>query len=279
MPIHDLSYRHWAGDWTSHPYRWWVITRQGILQLARRKMFLVLLFFSLIPFMVRGVFLYGGVVLGKISFVKIDAKFFENFLTEQLFFTFLISIYAGAGLIANDLKANALQIYLSRAITRGDYLIGKLGIAVFFVALTTLLPGLLLFFLAVVFHSDLVFLQQYWWVVVSILGYSLSIIFTNALIILALSSLNRSSRFAGIFFAAFVFFGRILYGILSAMLGTTSLSWVSVSLNLTQVGDLMFRSPLTYDTSPWLSALVLCGLMAASVWIIRSRVRAVEVVK
>ena len=30
MPIHDLGYRHWAGEWTSHPYRWWVITRQGI---------------------------------------------------------------------------------------------------------------------------------------------------------------------------------------------------------------------------------------------------------
>ncbi len=242
-------------------------------------MFLVLLFFSLIPFLVRSVFLYGAVVLGKISFARIDARFFENFLSEQMFFTFLISIYAGAGLIANDLKANALQIYFSKAITRGDYLIGKLGVAVFFVALPTLLPGMLLFLLAVVFHSDLDFLQQYWWVGLSITGYSLSIIFTNALVILALSSLNRSSRFAGIFFAALFFFGRILHGILSAMLGTTGLSWVSISLSLNQVGDLMFRSPPTYDTSPWISALVLCALMAGSASIIHSRVRAVEVVK
>lgn len=279
MPIHDLSYRHWTGDWTSHPYRWWVITRQGIVQLAHRKIFLVLLFFSLIPFLVRCVLLYSDVVLGKITFVKVDAKFFENFLSEQLFFTFLISIYAGAGLIANDLKANALQIYFSKAITRRDYLIGKLGVVVFFVALPTLLPGLLLFLLAVVFHSNIEFLHQYWWVVMPIVGYSLSIIFTNALVILALSSLNRSSRFAGIFFAAFVFFSQILYGILFVMLRTTSLAWVSISHNLTQIGDFMFLSPLTYATSPWISALVLGGLMAGSAWIIHSRVRAVEVVK
>jgi ABC-2 type transport system permease protein len=251
MPIHDLSYSHWAGEWTSHPYRWWVITRQGIALLAKRKLFLVLLFLSLIPFLVRCVMLYVAVVMGKIQVFKVDAGFFENFLSQQLFFTFIISIYAGAGLIANDLKANALQIYLSKAITRRDYLIGKLGVVVFFVALPTLVPALLLFLLAAAFHSDMAFLTEYSWVVLPIVGYSLVIIFTNALIVLAMSSLNRSSRFAGIFFAAIIFFGQIFYHILSGMLRTT----------------------------PWVCLLVLAAVLAGSVWIVHSRVRAVEVVK
>ena len=46
MPIHDLSYRHWSGEWTSHPYRWWVITRQGIGLLAQKKRFIVLMILS-----------------------------------------------------------------------------------------------------------------------------------------------------------------------------------------------------------------------------------------
>jgi ABC-2 type transport system permease protein len=279
MPIHDLSYKHWTGEWTSHPYRWWVITRQGITMLAKKRGFLILLFLSLIPFLVRCVMLYVAVVMGRITLVKVDAKFFEAFLSQQLFATFIISIFAGAGLIANDLKANALQIYFSKAITRRDYLIGKLGVVVFFVTLSTLVPGLLLFFLAVAFHSSLEFMQEYSWVLLPIIGYSLIIIFTNALIVLAMSALNRSARFAGIFFAAVIFFSQILYSILAELLRTTSIAWVSISHNLTQLGDVLFRSEPGYTTSPWISAVVLLIWMLGSVWIIHSRVRAVEVVK
>lgn len=279
MPIHDLSYQHWAGDWTSHPYRWWVITRQGIIQLAKKRSFLVLLFLALIPFLVRCVILYGAVVMNRISFIRIDAKFFEAFLSQQLFFTFIIAIYSGAGLIANDHKANALQIYFSKAITRRDYLIGKLGVVVFFVSLPTLVPGLLLFLIATIFHSDLEFLRQYSWVVLSILGYALLIILANSMVILALSSLSRSSRFAGIFFAAVIFFSQILFGILSLLLRTTSVSWVSIPDDLTEIGDVLFRGPLSHQASPWACASVLAAVMLGSAWIIHSRVRAVEVVK
>jgi ABC-type transport system involved in multi-copper enzyme maturation permease subunit len=279
MPIHDLSYQHWAGDWTSHPYRWWVITRQGIILLAKKRGFLVLLFLAMVPFLARCVILYGAVVMGRISLIKVDAGFFEAFLSQQLFFTFIISIYAGAGLIANDLKANALQIYLAKAITRRDYLLGKLGIVVFFVALPTLAPGLLLFLLAAAFHADLEFLAQYSWVMLPIVAYSLLIIFANGMIMLALSSLSRSSRFAGIFFAAVVFFSQILYAVLSALLNTTSVAWVSLPNNLTLIGDVLFRRSLTYQASPWISAVVVAVLMAGSLWVIHSRVRAVEVVK
>jgi len=279
MPIHDLGYQHWTGKWTSHPYRWWVITRQGILLLAHRKLFLLMLALSLMPFLVRCVMLYFAVVMGRLQVVKIDAGFFEAFLTQQLFFTFVIAIYAGAGLIANDLKANALQIYFSKAITRRDYLIGKLGVVAFFIALVTLLPGILLFLLAAAFHTDLSFLIEYAWVLLPILAYSLIIIFTNSLLVLAMSAMNRSSRFAGIFFAAIVFFSDILYGILAAMLRTTGVAWVSLRSNLSRIGDLLFGVRSALSLSPWICGLVLAAVIAASVWIIHSRVRAVEVVK
>ena len=209
MPIHDVSYRHWSGEWTSHPYRWWVITRQGINLLIQKKRFLALIVLSALPFLVRTVILYLSVVVGQLRLLKIDAKFFEDFLSQQLFFAFVIAIYAGAGLISNDLKANALQIYLSKPITRKDYVIGKLGVLAFFLSLTTLVPGLLLFILAVAFHSNLGFLQQNYWVAGSILMYSMVIILTYSLVVLALSSLSKSSRFAGIGFAALFFFSQI----------------------------------------------------------------------
>ncbi len=279
MPIYDLSYRQWSGVWTSHPYRWWVITRQGINILGRKRHFLVLMILSALPFLVRCVMLYLSTVLGRIPLLTINAKFFEDFLSQQMFFVFIIAIYAGAGLIANDLKANALQIYFSKPITRRDYVMGKLGVLFFFLALPTLVPGMLLFFLAVLFKSDASFLEQNYWVPASVLGYSLLIIATYSVVMLAVSSLSKSSRFAGIVFAALFFFSRIFYQILSVVLRSTRVAWVSLGNNLTQIGDYLFQVSPQYQSPLWLSAMVLGLLMLGSVWLLHHRVQAVEVVK
>ena len=211
MPIYDLSYRQWSGVWTSHPYRWWVITRQGINILGRKRRFLVLMILSALPFVVRCVMLYLSTVLGRIPLLTINAKFFEDFLSQQMFFVFIIAIYAGAGLIANDLKANALQIYFSKLSTRQDYVIGKLGVLFFFLALPTLVPGMLLFLLAVLFKSDPSFWEQNYWVPASLLGYSLLIIVTYGIVMLAVSSLSKRSWFAGMVFAALFIVSQIFY--------------------------------------------------------------------
>ncbi len=281
MPIHDLTYRHWSGEWTSHPYRWWVITRQGIRLLTQKKRFLVLMFLSAIPFVVRAVMIYISTMIpANAQFLKVTPKFFEDFLSQQMwFFTFAITIYAGAGLIANDLKANALQIYLSKPITRRDYVIGKLGVLVFFLTLPTLIPALLLFLIAVLFQPTLDFLKQNYWVAGSITVYSVLIIFTYALVMLALSSLSRSSRFAGINFAAVLFFSQILYAILHEMLRSTWVAWISLANNVTQIGDLLFRNRPQYDSAAWLSLVVLLALISACAWLVHRRVQAVEVVK
>jgi ABC-2 type transport system permease protein len=279
MPIHDLSYRHWSGEWTSHPYRWWVITRQGIGLLVQKKRFLVLMILSALPFLVRTVMLYLSTIMGKAGIIKVDAHFFEQFLTQQNFFTFIIAIYAGSGLIANDLKANALQIYLSKPITRRDYVIGKLGVLVFFLALPTLVPGILLFLLAVIFESNMTFFEQNYWAIGPIIGYSLVIIFSYALIIMALSSLTHSRRFAGINFAAIFFFSQVLYGILSGILRTTKVAWVSLALNLELVGNFFFRASPRYQSPAFLSVMILTALIAGGAWIVHHRVQAVEVVR
>ncbi len=39
--------------------------------------------------------------------------------------SFFITVYAGSGLIADDIRANALQLYLSRPVTRTQYIAGK----------------------------------------------------------------------------------------------------------------------------------------------------------
>ena len=95
---------------------------------------------------------------------------------------------------------------------------------------------------------------------------------------LALSSLSKSSRYVAILYAAVIFFTQAIYGVLYAVTRSTAFSWLSFSANLAQVGDLIFRQPLKYDT-PWpLAVLMIVALIALSGVILERRVRGIEVV-
>ena len=95
---------------------------------------------------------------------------------------------------------------------------------------------------------------------------------------LALSSLSNSSRYVGILYAALIFFSQALYGVLTFVTGGSSISWVSFSANLSQVGNAIFRLPPKYET-PWpVSLLMIVGLVAISGIILERKVRGVEVV-
>ena len=133
-------------------------------------------------------------------------------------------------------------------------------------------------FLAVKPDTFRQFLDQQGIFVFFITVYAFLEIVTAASTMLALSSLSNSSRYVGILYAALVFFTQALYGVLRFVTGNTSLSWVSFSFNLEQVGDAIFRLPPRYDT-PWTVSLLMIGLLiAGSAFVLERRVRGVEIV-
>jgi hypothetical protein len=60
----------------------------------------------------------------------------------------------GAGLIAEDLKARALPLYLVRPVTPFDYWLGKLLVPVRVLAVTVLAPGLALILIGALFQPS-----------------------------------------------------------------------------------------------------------------------------
>jgi hypothetical protein len=95
---------------------------------------------------------------------------------------------------------------------------------------------------------------------------------------LALSSLSTNSRFVGILYTALIFFSNALYGVMRAVTGSSMVSWISFGNNLAQIGDLIFRLPLRYQT-PWPIALVMIiALVGVSALVLERRVRGVEIV-
>ena len=68
-------------------------------------------------------------------------------------------------------------------------------------------------------------------------------------------------------------------GILSQILRTTRVAWVSLTQNLIQLGDFFFAAPPHYAFPTWVSGAIVAGLMAGSAWLVHRRIRAIEVVK
>src|SRR5947209_8901481 len=159
MPIHDQSYRHYAGGRALPGKSWTVIAWAGIRAFIRKRMFMGLLIFALVPFIVRAVQLWISSNYPQASVLAPTAETFRQFLEQQDFFVFVITVYVGAGLIANDRRANALQIYLSKPLTRTEYVFGKLAILMAFLMLVTWVPAIVLLIVQLMFAGNFTFLQ------------------------------------------------------------------------------------------------------------------------
>jgi ABC-type transport system involved in multi-copper enzyme maturation permease subunit len=278
-PIHDQTYRRYQGTRQALGRGWLVIAKAGIRSMLSRKAFIGLQIIAWAPFVVRAVQMYLVTTYPQIrGIVPVDGKLFHDFLQQQGVFVFFVTIYAGAGLIANDRRANALQIYLSKPLARIEYIGGKFAVLAFFLLMVTLVPAFLLLLLQILFSGSFEFLRDNLFLIPAITLGSLLQVIVSACTMLALSSLSKSSRFVAIMFAGTIFFTEAIYGVMRGILGTTRVAWVSVTANIRQANDAIFRLEPGYETPVIVSLLVLAGLIAISISVLERRVRGVEVV-
>jgi len=279
-PIHDQSYRHYEGT-KQPPGRGWVtIMWTGITTFLARRVFLIVMLVAWVPFIVRAVQIYVVTMYPTVgNAVPVNAKMFQSFIEQQGLFVYFVTVYVGAGLIANDRRANALQIYLSKPLMRIDYIGGKLGILILFLLEVTLLPGLLLIILQVMFSGSFEFLKNNLFVIPAVTLAAVMRVLVVACTMVALSSLSKSSRYAAVLFTGVLFFSEAVFGVVQVITGSTRMAWISISANLDQVSDAIFRQPLRYETPVLVCVLVLLGLIALSISVLERRVRGVEVVQ
>lgn len=279
MPIHDQSYRRYTGERRPVRSAWLVIARAGLMSFLSRKAFLGLLLVAWIPFVVRASQLFLASNFSQAAtFLAPTAQTFRDFLGQQSIFVFLITVYVGAGLIANDRRANALQLYLSKPVTRAEYILGKMTVLATFLLGITWLPATLLLILQIAFSGSFTFLKANTSLIASVTLYCLLMVIVITFGMTALSSLSRSSRFVGILFAGVLIFSDAMFNALRFITGTSSISWVSIQASLDQVGDVIFRQAPRHQTPVAVSILVLLAVIVISASVLERRVRGVEVV-
>ena len=278
MPIHSAGYRPYLGARRPHERVWLVITGAGVRAIFSNRRFLGLLLVAWIPVVVRAVQIYAAANFPQAPFLEISARTFRDFLRQQNLFVFFVTVWVGSGLIANDLRSNALQIYLSKPVTRAEYVAGKLGILMCFLLLVTWVPAMLLLLVQAALAGNLRFLAANMFVLPAITIASFVLVLVSSLTILALSSFSKSMRFVAVTYAGLIFFSEAVFNVVRVTSRGTTLSWLSPAASVNQVADAVFRVKPSFETPVAVSLAAVAALVALSLLILERRVRAVEVV-
>jgi ABC-2 type transport system permease protein len=281
MPIYEQTYRKYEARAPLRQIRFWPITREALRLVLAPRLFLVLLLASCLPFVVRVIQVYVVTRFPEVGrALPVDGRLFGEFLNQQIGFTLLLSVFGGSGLVANDLRTGAILAYLSRPLTRRDYVLGKLGVLLALNLAVTLVPGLLLYFVSLALAPELFAKWELAWIAPAIVLQALVIALVVGLLALAISALSRSARVAGLAFVGLFVGLEIVRGVLTRFADRPEAQVLSVQQDLRAVGNALFGIAARATALPvvW-PALTLALAAVACLFVLRARVRAVEIVR
>lgn len=221
MPIFDQGYQHWTGQLSGHALRWWTISRYGarVQMNARGTRYVVML--AWLPALVLGAFLsLWGLIEQKSSLVTpllgmfrglpeeilagpreyrlmIWTLAYQLFFRVELFFSMLLVLLVGPSLISQDLRFNAIPLYLSRPLRRIDYFLGKLGVIGLYLGTVAIVPAVLAWLVGVGFSMDVSVMTETLRLLGAAILYGGVVVLSMGTLMLALSSLSRNSRYVG----------------------------------------------------------------------------------
>ncbi len=329
MPLHSATYQHWEGE---HRGLWWrrfAITRNGLAACFQNKFLRHLtvvcwvtgLAVSGLLFFIGQLLVADSIVVQSLENLNPQLQAFAQMLTswlEQhpeisvqttqnvLFYYFCsnlmrLSIFAlGMAiplLVTRDLASNAITIYASKAVSRGDYLFGKFATAFGLLVVVWLGPVCAAWFLGNLLAPD----WRFFWHARAALGhvllFGLSSMSILSLLALGISSLCAKEKTT----VAVWFIWWILGGVLTPIALHTKpwLQHLSFNYNLDQLGLALFHvgedlraaqdnipilgdmmRPVSAKTIAALSApptlpslLALSVMLSVAVWVIFQRVK------
>jgi ABC-2 type transport system permease protein len=163
MAVYRRHYQPYAGELTSRRSRFLVLSRYAIAELLGSRWIVLFLMLAMVPILGEGFVIYlshsaaARALLGMAKMsevVRIDTGFFASALSTQCFFGFVLAAWMGPSLVAADLVHGALPLYLSRPLSRFQYVLGKATVLVVLLSAITWVSGLLLYLLNAAFAGD-----------------------------------------------------------------------------------------------------------------------------
>ncbi|MGH9568909.1 MAG: ABC transporter permease [Candidatus Angelobacter sp.] len=291
MAVYKRSYKAYHRTATPAWSRCTVLARYGFSTLFESRPFTAYAVLCLLPFLGGLVFVYvvhsaSAQALLNVQFGRqplIDRKFFLGFLAVEAWMGFLLTAWGAPGMITKDFANHSIQLYLSRPLSRAEYLLGKIGVLATLLSFTTWIPALLLFVVQAELQGNHWGWENLWMagaiVVGGILWIALISLLSMAISVWVRWRIAATALMIAVFFLL-PGFGEAANVILRTQWGKL----LNFPFIITTIWAHLFRLPALQLRSSGLNAVplwsawaCLLALCAFSLWILNLRLKAREV--
>ena len=285
MAVYRRSYRPYTGALTAEWSRFLVLFRFSRRNLFRSRFltgFFVLCFFWPIVCLVMIYLAHSAGFLAKLGvppeLISIDNTFFFRFMSAQGVLAFLMTAFAGPGLISPDLANGALPLYFCRPFSRTEYVLGKCSVLGILLSQITWIPGIILFIIQASF-AGAGWAWDNLWIAGSLILGSLIWIAVLSMLAMALSAWVKWRIVAAALLLAVMFFGAGFAQAVNAVLRIDGGHFFDLGYLMAVVWTSLFQKENELAISAgqaWIAILVYCAIC---LWLLMRKVRAYEVVK
>ena len=290
MSLRQHGFRTHAGPWTRSVTRPLVIARYNLSGVFSSRLFTIFYVACFLPSCLCLVSIYlrykletfagftGAAWLEITAADILDDWLYYGILQPSEWVVFLIVLVVGPSLLAPDLKDNAMPLYLSRPVTKLQYLLGKVLVLLWLTAAVTWIPGLLLV-LTNAYYAEDGWLLGNLSVPLGLVGSCLVWTGCLSIIALALSAWVRWRPAATLGFLGLFVIGSAIGNLFRA----TSGDWHGSLIILWDAIDVVGRDLFGAKASdlmplPWAWG-TLAFATALAVWALMRRIRAFEIVR
>ena len=305
MVIHDRSYSRWKGDRAAPVKAAAAIFEAGVKRGAaivfRRKIpavGLILVAFGPFVFFL-GAILVKAYVIGNAAqypeiaenlangefgrWLSMSGEWIYSYMyTTQAAFVMVACVLIGSGLVAEDRRANALEMYLSRPVSVRQYLLGKLGVIGFYIALITVFPSVMLIVvqLSVSWSEPGEVMRLAVLLLRTLVAGAVWVAIPALTIVTASSLADRARNAAILWLGVIVMLEFVVSNILREVFNADSFWLLQIGFNLRQVMNTVLANDVDLVTTVpvWQSAAVLAVWVVVCVRMLHARVKPVEVV-
>ncbi len=291
MSLRQHGFRRYGGPWTRPFHRPLVIARYTLSRVFASRLFTIFYVACYLPsclFLVSIYLRYKlDAVTGFIGFQSAEVNIGTGLFGDWLYYgivmpaewvAFGIVLVVGPALLTPDLKDNAMPLYLSRPVTKLQYLIGKLLVLIWLTAAVTWIPGLLLVFTNA-YYAEAGWLMDNLQIPMGLVATCLLWSACLAIIALAISAWVRWRPAATLGFLGLFVIGSSIGGLMRGI----GDDWFGSLINPWHAIDVVGRSLFGAEPSdlmplPWAWATLL-ATTGLAFWALLHRIRAFEVVR
>jgi ABC-2 type transport system permease protein len=289
MAVYKRTYKAYQGSLTPAWSRFTVLSRYGLATLFNSRPFTAYTVLCFVPFLVGLVIIYvvnspTAQAILQIGTHRplVNNQWFLVFLIVEASMGFLLAAWGGPGAITKDFANHSIQLYLSRPLSRAEYLFGKVSVLGALLSCTTWVPALFLFFVQADLQDG--WLSKNFWMAGSIVLGCLLWIAVISLLSMAIAVWVRWRIAAMALMLAVFSLLPVLGGIINQILRTNWGYLINFPFMITIIWAHLFRLDALnrhsggFDVVPlwsaWASLLALCAI---SLWLLHRKLVAREV--